>query len=309
MKNIRAIFMGTPEFAVPILKSLIANLNVIMVVTQPDKEVGRHHEIQESPIKKLALESNIKVVQPIKIRNDYTDIINAHPDIIITCAYGQIIPKIILDEPKYGCINVHASFLPELRGGAPLQHAIIDGYNKTGITIMYMAEGMDDGDIISQMPYEIKPTDTYGDLVNNLSNMGVNLLLKTLPDIFEGTNKRIKQDQNHVTFAHIIKREEEHISFTNSGIVIDRLVRGLNPEPYANTIINNIEIKIISGYFVPGISIPNKINVINKDTIGIGCLDGIYYITELKPAGKRIMKTKEFLNGIDKEKLKTAIIK
>ena len=145
----KIVFMGTPDFAVPILEGLIDNYDVVGVVSQPDKPVGRKHILTETPIKKVALKNNIKVFQPINIREDYQEIIDLEPDIIITCAYGQIIPKELLDYPKYKCINVHASLLPKLRGGAPIHKAIIDDYDKTGITIMYMDEKMDSGDIIA----------------------------------------------------------------------------------------------------------------------------------------------------------------
>ena len=146
MNNIRVVFMGTPEFSVPVLEGLIANYNVVGVVTQPDKEVGRGREIVFSPVKKVALEHDIKVLQPVKIRNDYSEVLELKPDLIVTCAYGQIIPKEILDYPKYKCVNVHASLLPKYRGGAPMHRAIMNGEKETGITIMYMAEGIDDGD-------------------------------------------------------------------------------------------------------------------------------------------------------------------
>ena len=201
MKDIKVIFMGTPEFAVPVLQGLIENTNVIMVVTQPDKEVGRHHELQATPIKKVALEHNIPVYQPTRVRKEYDPIINAGADIIITCAYGQIIPELFLDTPRLGCINVHASLLPRLRGGAPIHHAIIDGEDKTGITIMYMDKNMDTGDIISTSEYYIKDSDNVGTLHDNLSVMGKELLLKTLPSIIDGTNKRIKQNDEDSTYA------------------------------------------------------------------------------------------------------------
>lgn len=301
MKNLSVVFMGTPEFAVPVLENLIKETNVLLVVTQPDKVVGRKKEIVYSPIKKLAIDNNIEVFQPIKIREDYQKIIDINPDIIITCAYGQIIPKVLLDLPRYNCINVHASLLPKLRGGAPLNHAIIDGYKETGITIMYMAEGMDDGDIISTYKYVIKDSDTYGDLVNILSQEGAKLLIETLPSILDKTNNRIKQDEKDVTYAYSIKREEEHIDFNKSVIEVDRLVRGLNPTPYANMIIDNIEYKIIEGHYELGNSTPNKIEVLDKNNFAIGCSDGIYYIDKIKPSGKNIMDIKSFLNGINKE--------
>lgn len=303
MKDLRVVFMGTPDFAVPVLEKLIANTNVILVVTQPDKEVGRHKILTPTPIKKVAMEHDIPVFQPSKIRNDYTPILEAKPDIIITCAYGQIIPKTLLDLPKLGCINVHASLLPSLRGGAPLHHAIIDGYDTTGVTIMYMDETMDTGDIISSVAYEIKDTDNVGNVHDNLMTLGADLLIETLPSIVAGTNKRIKQDNAKATYAYNISRSDEHLDFTKEGITIDRKVRGLNPWPLANTCFDEEEVKIISGYFIKGKSTPNTINVVTKDSLGIGCSDGIYYVTAIKPSGKKIMDIKSYLNGVDKEKL------
>ena len=298
MKDLKVIFMGTPEFCLPVLDSLIKNTNVSLVVSQPDKLVGRKKILTPTPVKSLALENNIEVFQPLKIREDYKRIIELNPDIIITCAYGQIIPKEILNCPKYGCINVHASLLPYLRGGAPIQHAIIDGYTKTGITIMYMDEAMDTGDIIASRDITINKDDTYGSIYTKLQEIAPSLLIEVLPSIINKTNKRIKQDNSIATYAWNIKREEEHIDFNRKGLEIDSLVRGLNPIPYANTIINNIEYKVVSGYFVPDNKVtPNKI-VITKNMLGITCLDGIYYITEIKPAGKKVMAIKDFLNGI-----------
>ena len=309
MKDLRVVFMGTPLFSVNVLNELINNTNVIMVVTQPDKIKGRNKELVYSPVKEIANEHNIPIFQPYNIKEDYQTIIDLKPDMIITCAYGQIIPKILLDCPKYGCVNVHASLLPYLRGGAPINHAIIDGYDKTGITIMYMAEGMDDGDIITQEEYIINDDETYGHLSNELSIIGSKLLMETLPSIINNTASSIKQDDSKVTFAKIIKRELEHIDFNKSGIEIDRLVRGLNPEPYAYTIINDIEVKVIAGYYEPNESDINKIMDIRKDAIGIGCLDGIYYITKVKPSGKKEMDTKDYLNGINKDKLLNTYVK
>lgn len=295
--------MGTPDFAVPVLEKLILNTKVVLVVSQPDKCVGRKRELVPTPIKKKALEYNIPVFQPEKVKLDYEEIILARPDIIITCAYGQIIPKVLLDLPRLGCINVHASLLPYLRGGAPLHHAIIDGYKETGVTIMYMDEAMDTGDIISSVTYPLKDTDTVGTVHDNLMEMGANLLMETLPSIIKGTNKRIKQDNSKATYAYNISRSDEHLDFSGSGVLVERKVRGLNPWPLANTLFDDEEIKIISGYFVLGKSIPKKINVVTKDSLGIGCSDGIYYVTALKPSGKKVMDIKSYLNGMDKDKL------
>lgn len=309
MKDIKVVFMGTPDFAVSILDMLVKNTNVVGVVTQPDKEVGRHKVLTASPVKEFALKNNIQIFQPIKIRNEYQNILDLKPDIIITCAYGQMLPMDILTNPRLGCINVHASLLPKLRGGAPIQHAIIDGLKETGITVMYMAEHMDDGDIIAMDKYMIKDNDTYGSLCEVLSKMGSELLLKVLPDIINLSNERIKQNSEEVTFAWNIKREEEHIDFMKSAKEVDQLVRGLNPFPYANTIIDNQEYKIIEGYYVIKNSTPNRINEVTKDAIGFGCLDGIYYATKIKQAGKKEMIVKDYLNGKNKDELINAEIK
>lgn len=301
--------MGTPDFAVPILETLIQNTNVVLVVSQPDKKVGRKQILTKTPIHEVADKYGIPVFQPEKIKNDYERILEVKPDIIITCAYGQIIPKVLLDLPRLGCINVHASLLPKLRGGAPLHHAIIDGLDKTGVTIMYMDEAMDTGDIISTISYDIKSSDTTEDIHDTLRELGAKLLIETLPSIVTGTNRRIKQNDTEATYGYNITREEEHIDFNKSGILIDRLVRGLYSWPLANTIIGDTEYKIVAGYFVKGKGNPGMISDISKKVLGIGCLDGTYYVTKIKPAGKKIMDIKDFLNGIDIEEFKSRSIK
>lgn len=301
--------MGTPDFAVPILETLIQNTNVVLVVSQPDKKVGRKQILTKTPIHEVADKYGISVFQPEKIKNDYERILEVKPDIIITCAYGQIIPKVLLDLPRLGCINVHASLLPKLRGGAPLHHAIIDGLDKTGVTIMYMDEAMDTGDIISTISYDIKSSDTTEDIHDTLRELGAKLLIETLPSIVTGTNRRIKQNETEATYGYNIAREEEHIDFNKRGILIDRLVRGLYSWPLANTIIGDTEYKIVAGYFIKGKGNPGMISDISKKALGIGCLDGTYYVTKIKPAGKKIMDIKDFLNGIDIEEFKNRSIK
>ena len=301
--------MGTPDFAVTILETLIQNTNVVLVVSQPDKKVGRKQILTKTPIHEVADKYDIPVFQPEKIKNDYERILEVKPDIIITCAYGQIIPKVLLELPRLGCINVHASLLPKLRGGAPLHHAIIDGLDKTGVTIMYMDEAMDTGDIISTISYDIKSSDTTEDIHDTLRELGAKLLIDTLPSIVLGTNRRIKQNETEATYGYNITREEEHIDFNKSGILIDRLVRGLYSWPLANTIIGDTEYKIVAGYFIKGKGNPGMISDIGKKVLGIGCLDGTYYVTKIKPAGKKIMDIKDFLNGIDIEEFKSRSIK
>ena len=301
LKNLKVVFMGTPDFCVPILESLIDNCNVIGVVTQPDKEVGRKKEIKFTPIKEVAIKHNIKVFQPIKIRKEYDDILKINPDIIITCAYGQIIPKEILDYPKFGCINVHASLLPKLRGGAPIHHAIIDGYNETGITIMYMDEGMDSGDIIEQSKTIIEDSDTVETLHDRLSIMGKELLLETLPSIVNRTNKRIKQNEDEVTFGFNIKREEELINFNKSRREVFNQIRGLNPFPGGYFILNNKTVKVYKVEEINDNKYSNKENgeivKLDKESFYIKVKDGLIRVLEIKLEGKKKMNVLDYLNG------------
>lgn len=307
---LKIVFMGTPDFAVPILEGLIKNYEVVLVVSQPDKKVGRKQILTPTPVKSKALEYGISVFQPVNIKEDYKKIIDAKPDIIITCAYGQIIPKVLLDYPEYGCINVHASLLPKLRGGAPIHKAIIDGYDKTGITIMYMDIKMDSGDIISQEETKILDSDNLEILHDRLSLMGVELLLKTLPSIFNKTNKRIRQNLDEVTFAYNIKREEEHIDFNKTSRQVFNLIRGLNPAPAANFILDDEEFKVYNSRIGDSNNVePGKIISIYKDGIGISTSDGEIILTEIKPAGKKKMLVRDYLNGIDKNKLLDKFVK
>ena len=298
MKEKRVVFMGTPEFSVNTLEMLIRETNVVMVVTQPDSYVGRKHELKFSPVKEVALKNNIEVFQPIKIRNEYEKILEAKPDIIITCAYGQIIPSILLDTPEYKAINVHASLLPKLRGGSPLHRAIINGYDKTGITIMYMAPGMDDGDIITQESIDINESDNVGSIHDKLSKLGSELLFKTLPSIFNKTNKRYKQDENEVTFAYNIKREEEKIDFNKSAREVFNHIRGMYPFPVAYSMLDNEIIKICEARIGEKKSGEvGEIVSIYKDGFGVMCNDKEIIITKVKPSGKKEMLSSDFIRG------------
>jgi len=305
MKNTKVVFMGTPDFAVPILEGLIENCNVIGVVSQPDKRVGRKQELVNTPIKEVALKNNIPVFQPIKIREDCQDVLNLNPDIIITCAYGQIIPKEILDYPRLGCINVHGSLLPKLRGGAPIHWSIINGDKKTGMTIMYMDVKMDSGDIISQRETEISDEDNLESLYDRMSLIGRDLLLDTLPSIIDGTNSRTKQNEEEVTFGFNVKREEEHIDFSKSSRDVFNLIRGLCPVPGANALIDGNEMKIYSCIIndkkVNGRC--GEITNIYKNGIGVCTGDGEVILTSIKPFGKKRMDAASYLNGVDKKSL------
>jgi len=302
----KVLYMGTPEFSKTVLDGLLENnYNVIGVVTQPDKTVGRSHKIIFSPVKELALKNNILVLQPSKIKVEYEEILNLQPDIIITCAYGQIIPKAILDYPKYGCINVHASLLPKLRGGAPIHHAIIDGYKKTGITIMKMGLGMDDGDIISSISTTITDEDTVGTLHDRLMSLGKELLIKTLPNILRGNYTLTSQNPAEVTYGFNIKREEEKINFNKGAREVFNHIRGLNPWPGSYTSLNG---KVYKIYNVKEVmkntsKEPGTIVEITKDSILVQTKENLIEILELKPEGKNLMPVRSFLNGVDKENL------
>ena len=296
--------MGTPEFSVNVLNGLIDNYEVVGIVSQPDKEVGRKKILTPTPTKEIGLKNNIKVIQPKKIRKEYQDALDLEPDMIVTCAYGQIIPEEILDYPKYGCINVHASLLPKYRGGAPIHRAIINGDSETGITIMYMDKGMDTGNIISQEKIKIEDDDNLETLSNKLSVLGTELLLKTIPSILDGTNESIKQDESLVTYAYNIDREEEKIDFNKTPEEINNLVRGLSPMIGAYFMMDNERMKVYKCRI--GTEKYDNIGVINKiykDGIGISCKDGEIILEEVQPFGKKKMLVSSYLNGIKKEEL------
>ena len=304
MKNIKAIFMGTPNFAVPILESLINNYNVVLVVTQPDKEKDKKGNILITPVKELSLNSNIPGFQPNNIKEEYQRILDYNPDIIITCAYGQIIPDNILNYPKYGCINVHGSLLPKLRGGAPIHHAIINGDKETGITIMHMSNKMDAGDIISQKSIKIEDNDYLDIVYNKLSLLGRDLLIETLPRIINGTAKRIKQDEKLVTYGMNIKKNEEKIDFNNTAKNIRNHIRGLNSIPGAYCYMDNKRLKIYETEIVNKDSNkkPGTIENITKDSIIVSTKDKLLAIKNIKLEGKKKCNVSEYLNGIKDKK-------
>ena len=223
----------------------------------------------------------------------------------MTCAYGQIIPKEILDYPKYGCINVHASLLPKYRGGAPIHRAILNGETKSGITIMYMDVGMDTGDIISVKETSITENMTVGELHDTLSQMGRELLLETLPSILEGTNNRIKQNDDEATFGYIIKREDEVVDFNNTTKNVHNKIRGLSPFPSSYAVLDGKIIKFYKSELGNSNNNGNPGEIINiyKDSIGVKTTDGEILIKEIKPEGKNKMPVSSYLNGIKKEEL------
>ena len=293
--------MGTPAFSVPVLNGLIDTCTVIGVVCQPDRNGNKI-----SPIKEIALAKNIPLFQPENIKTNYQDILNLVPDIIITCAYGQIIPKEILDAPRYGCVNIHASLLPKYRGGAPIHRAIMNGESKTGITIMYMNERMDAGSIIRQKEVDILSSDNVGILHERLSILGRNLLIATLPDIISGNVEPVKQIESEATFASTIKREDEHINFSKTSREVYNTIRALNPWPGAYCILENKVLKVWNSRMGDGVFSNNfegEIVNLYEDGIGIKTINGEIVLTEVQLEGHKRMSTRDFLNGLRNKEL------
>ncbi|GLO65943.1 MULTISPECIES: methionyl-tRNA formyltransferase [Oceanobacillus] len=298
----RIVFMGTPDFAVPVLQKLLElNYDIVLVVTQPDRPKGRKKVITPPPVKEEAIKHNLEVFQPEKLRDDFKMIIDLKPDLIVTAAYGQILPREILESPSYGCINVHASLLPELRGGAPIHYAIMQGKDVTGVTIMYMAEKLDAGDILTQVEVPIEQDDHVGTMHDKLSQAGANLLIETLPSLFNNEITPRKQDESLVTFASNIKREEERIDWSKSAKEIVNHIRGLHPWPVAFTTYEGQVMKIWWGEETSPLNKSGNIGeIIEKDSNGFYVQCGnksIVKISEIQPAGKKRMLVEDYLKG------------
>ena len=303
MSKPKVVFMGTPLFATKILKALIDNTDVVLVVSQKDKEVGRKHILTPSPVKSLALENNIEVFTPDRIRNDYEVIKEKKPDLIVTCAYGQILPEEVLNIPSIASINVHGSLLPKYRGGAPIQRAIMNGDKETGITIMYMDKGMDSGDIIKMESVTIDDDDNLDSLSEKLSDLGSRLIVDVIPSIMNGTNDRIKQNEEEVTFSPIISKEDEKLDFNKTSKEVYNHIRALNPNPGSYFTLGDEVIKVYESRISDKNGDISVISNIYKDGIGIGTKDGEIILTKIKPAGKKIMDVRDYLNGKKKEEL------
>lgn len=298
----KIVFMGTPAFSAPILRMLVEEgYEVISVVTQPDRPVGRKKVLTPTPVKEEALRLGLPVYQPEKLKNpdELQVVLDLKPDLIVTAAFGQILPTAILEAPKLGAINVHASLLPAYRGGAPIHQAIIDGQTETGVTIMYMVDRLDAGDIISQTAVEIGKTDHTGSMFEKLSAAGTQLLKETLPSIVEGTNKRIPQDEEKVTFARNISREQERIDWSKSAQAIYNQVRGLHPWPVAYTTFKDANMKIWWTEEADSSKTGKSGEVVEltDEAILVQTGEGILALTELQPAGKKRMSAQDYLKG------------
>ncbi|MFK9092374.1 methionyl-tRNA formyltransferase [Bacillus salipaludis] len=299
----KIVFMGTPDFSVPVLRQIIHDgFEVIGVVSQPDRPVGRKKVLTPPPVKVEALKHGIPVFQPEKIRQEeeLAKILSLQPDLIVTAAFGQILPRKLLDAPKFGCINVHASLLPELRGGAPIHYAIIQGKKKTGVTIMYMVEKLDAGDMLTSVEVPITEDDNVGTLHEKLSAAGSKLLSETLPLLL--ASRLIPKPQNEVeaTFAANIKREQEQIIWDKTGEEIYNHIRGLNPWPVAFTTLEGQVIKIWRAEKTAGLKGQEPGTILKIDSDGFTVSTGnetAIKIIELQPSGKTKMLTEQFLRG------------
>lgn len=303
--------MGTPDFSVPVLQALIqSEYEVSLVVTQPDRPKGRKRIITPTPVKKEAEKHNIPVYQPEKLKNNFEEILRLKPDLIVTAAYGQLLPKAVLDIPEYGCINVHASLLPELRGGAPIHYAILQGKEETGITIMYMAEKLDAGDILTQVSVPIELEDHVGSMHDKLSEAGAELLLETLPSLFANKITPVKQDETLATFAANVRRDQEKVDWTRSNTAIYNHIRGLHPWPVAFTTYEGKIMKLWWGEpdQTDYEGRPGEIIKKSSDdfTVICGNKKGIR-LTEIQPAGKKRMTVGDYLKGSD-DRIKTGKI-
>lgn len=296
----KIIYMGTPDFAVNALESIIkAGHDVVAVFSQPDKAKGRSKALVATPVKQKALEYNIPVYQPEKARDEESVelIRNINPDAIVVAAYGQILPESILNIPRYGCINIHASLLPKYRGAAPIEWSIINGDKKTGVTTMYMAKGIDTGDIIEKAEIDIEDSDTGASLRSKLAELGAMLILSTLTALENGTSTRTKQIESESTHVSMLNKEMGKIDFTKSAEEIERLMRGLNPWPCAYTTIDGKSVKLFRAVVVDKEGIPGQIIEVNKKDFVIACGSRALSIKNLQPEGKKPMDTVAFLNG------------
>ena len=297
--NERIVFMGTPDFAANILEGLIkAEYNIVAVVTQPDAEIGRKRVLTPSSVKSVALKYNIPVLTPNKIRLEYEPVLAYKPDLIITSAYGQIIPSEILDYPKYKCINTHGSLLPKYRGASPIQTAIINGETTTGMSIMYMNEKMDEGDILVQKTIDIDIHDTSTTLFNKMSNLTLDILLDFLPKLFNNEINPIKQDDSKATYTHLLKKDIEHIDFNDNVLNVYNHIRGLLDNPGCHFMIKGKKYKIIGAFYELADNCkPNTFIGLFDNYLRIDCKDGFIKIYNLKPEGKNTMNAKAFFNG------------
>jgi len=303
----RIVYMGTPDFAVAALEAIIAaGHQVVAVVTQPDKEKGRGKAISMSPVKECALKNNIEVFQPVKLRNNteaVEQLRSYNADMFVVAAFGQILTEEVLNMPKYGCINIHASLLPAYRGAAPIQWAILDGLKETGVTIMQMDKGIDTGDILMQETLAIEADDTGESLFDKLSILGAKAIVKAIPLIEAGSLVPKKQDDSLSNYAKMLNKEMGKINWVEDAAKIERYVRGLNSWPSAFSFINGKQIKIwkseVADEATPGNDKTGTIVAIDKKSFSVACGTGVLRILEVQLEGKKRMDVDAFARGYE----------
>ncbi len=295
----KIVFMGTPAFAANILEGLYdAGYNIVAVVSQPDKEVGRKHELKASEVKEKALELGLPVLTPRRIKDEYEEVLSYGPDLIITAAYGQFIPEAVLDYPEYRCINAHGSLLPKYRGGAPIQRAIINGEDYTGVSIMYMAKKMDAGEVLMMRSVPIMIDDTNSTMFSKLSDLALEMLLELLPHIFRKEVSAVPQNEEEATFAYNLDKEIEHISFEDETKKVYDHIRGLLDNPGAYFICRDKKYKIEKVFFEKAEETDAGVfRGLEKDYLRVDCTDGFIKIYQIRPEGKNSMDAKAFFNG------------
>lgn len=298
----KVIFMGTPDFAVNTLEALIrAGHQITCAVTQPDKPKGRGNAVQFPPVKECALSYGIPVMQPVRIREEEAakELFGYEADVIVVVAFGQILPKEILEWPKYGCINVHASLLPKYRGAAPIQWAVIDGEEISGVTIQKMDEGIDTGDIIARTEVTLDEEETGGSLFEKLAAEGAELCVAALKELELGTAVYVKQDEEQATYAKMLKKRSGNIDWRKPAVEIERLVRGLNPWPSAYSYLNGKILKIWKasvGLDIEGFA-PGMMKTVSAKELAVQTGKGSLFLEEIQLEGKKRMDIEDFLRG------------
>ena len=294
----RVVFMGSPDFAAPTLRALTEHYDVVGVVTQPDRASGRGRELKAPPVKTLALELGIPVMQPEKIRLPETmEQLRAwSPELIVVAAFGQILRKDVLDLPRFGCINVHASLLPRWRGAAPINAVIMHGDEETGVTIMKMDAGLDTGPMLSQRSIRLAPEDTAGSAFEKLSTLGAELLIETLPYYLSGRLVPVPQPEEGVTYAPMLKKEEGQLDFTHDVHELERRVRAFKPWPGAYMEFDGSTLKIHRARVEAGNAALGE-RLVFQSQPGVGARGGILILEQVQPAGKKPMSGKSFLAG------------
>lgn len=304
MSPLRIIFAGTPDFSVPSLEALLAaGQDVVAVYTQPDRPAGRGRKLTPSPVKAAALAQGLPVLQPPTLRDEgaVADLRALAADLMVVVAYGLLLPQAVLDAPRMGCVNVHASLLPRWRGAAPIQRALLAGDGESGVTIMRMAAGLDTGPMYLLRPLAIAPRETGGGLSDKLATLGAQALVEALPGIADGSLIPVPQDDDQANYAHKLTKAEAEVDWSRPAVAIDRLIRAFDPWPVAQTSLEGASVRLwgseLSDLIPPPAALPGQVLAAGKGGIEVATGAGVLRLTRLQPPGKRPMSAAEFLNA------------